>query len=794
MKSYSIISALIILLFMLSNLSAQEMPLVYDVENTGAECPSPYLPTFSELPAIKALPDPFLWSDGRGRISFFSDWRYRRAEIKAEIEHYEIGVKPVRPDDITASYSNGTLTVNVTVNGYTLTLTSNISVPSGNGPFPAVIGIGFGGTGSLPSNIFTSRNIATIGYQHDQVSSYGNPQDSDPYFRLYPDFNNANIGQYSAWAWGVSRLIDGLELVQDVLPIDLKHIAVTGCSYAGKLALFAGALDERIALTISQESGGGGYTTWRYSEVINQTESVETLSKTDYNWFRNSMRDFSSNVSKLPHDHHELMAMVAPRALLVTGNPGWTWLADESGYVGSKAAKEVYKALSIPDRFGYSQIGGHNHCQVPDSQLPEIEAFVDKFLLGDSTANTNVSSTPYSTNLSSWITWDTPVLTEGTSFFGKTTLVHPPNLETDMDTSITLRWNKVTDAGKYIFQLSENSTFTDIVVSDTTADTSKTVNGLSIGTKYYWRVQVSGSGGVGPMSDFWNFSTAIALPGTPHLVSVTKHPSRTDYILLRWNTVPYASNYLVQFSTQQSFLYILSQNTTSDTSIYMNNVSEGKNYYWRVQARNIAGSGPWSETAYYTLIITPTDLEIQSNESGEVTLTWKDNSTVEDGYIIERKQGAETSFTIIDTLENNITEYPDNTITQSDTYTYRIKAFKGDSESDYSEEISATVTDVNDIPEVIIPAEYALGQNFPNPFNPSTKIKFALSQAGHTRITIYDFLGSEIRTIIDKDLPAGYHEVIVDAESFGSYASSGIYLYRIESGNFVSMRKMILMK
>ena len=59
-----------------------------------------------------------------------------------------------------------------------------------------------------------------------------------------------------------------MELVQNVLPIDLKHIAVTGCSYAGKMALFAGAFDERVALTIAQESGGGGATSWRYSHSV----------------------------------------------------------------------------------------------------------------------------------------------------------------------------------------------------------------------------------------------------------------------------------------------------------------------------------------------------------------------------------------------------------------------------------------------------------------------------------------------------------------------------------------------
>ena len=93
-----------------------------------------------------------------------------------------------------------------------------------------------------------------------------------------------NTGQYSAWAWGVSRIIDGLELVQNVLPIDLKHIAVTGCSYAGKMALFAGAFDERIALTIAQESGGGGATSWRYSQT-EPAGSVETLGATSHQWF-----------------------------------------------------------------------------------------------------------------------------------------------------------------------------------------------------------------------------------------------------------------------------------------------------------------------------------------------------------------------------------------------------------------------------------------------------------------------------------------------------------------------------
>lgn len=389
---------------------AQDIPLVYDVENTCPECSEPPLPAFNDLPVVEPLTDPFSWSDGSGRDTTFANWIYRRAEIAAEIQHYEIGTKPTRPDTIAASfsYTDSTLTVNVTKNGKTLTLTSHIYIPDGEGPFPAVVGMvwipGFGSTGGLPPEIFTDRNIATIEFVHDQVTAYGGPSLSDPYFRLYPDQNLNNTGQYSAWAWGVSRLIDGLELVQDSLPIDMSHLAVTGCSYAGKMALFAGALDERIALTIAQESGGGGAPAWRVSETLG---GVETIGATDYNWFRESMRDFSGqNVSKLPEDHHELMAMVAPRALLVTGNTDYTWLANPSCYVASRATQKVYDTFGISDRFGFYIDGGHGHCSVPASQIPSIEAFLDKFLLGDTLANTDIAVNPYDyIDYARWFEW-----------------------------------------------------------------------------------------------------------------------------------------------------------------------------------------------------------------------------------------------------------------------------------------------------------------------------------------------------------------------------------------------------
>ncbi len=100
--------------------------------------------------------------------------------------------------------------------------------------------------------------------------------------------------------------------------------------------------------------------------------------------------NFQGQVGLLPHDHHELMAMIVPRALLVLGNPPFEWLGDEAGYVACKGAEEVYKEFGIEDRFGYSFRTGHNHCQLPDASYPEVQAFVDKFLHHDRTANTTI--------------------------------------------------------------------------------------------------------------------------------------------------------------------------------------------------------------------------------------------------------------------------------------------------------------------------------------------------------------------------------------------------------------------
>lgn len=380
----------------------KEIPLVFDKENTASAYAAPEMPGINELPAVETLPDPFMFSDGKKRVEKYSQWERRRAEIMAELQNYEIGWKPETPREcVQARMSGDTLIVDVTVNGETLTIHSTIQYPEGEGPFPAIIGIGRG-AGSLPQQIFEERNIAMISFPFWEVMQHTQKRGTEPLNRLYPD--NIEMGNYAAWPWGVSRLIDGLEIVGADSRIDLKHLAISGCSFAGKMALWSGAFDERIALTIAQEPGGGGAAAWRVSETLGH---VETLGNTNFAWFKESMRQYSNeNVNRLPMDHHELCALVAPRALLVFGNPDYEWLADEAGYVSCVAARKVWEKFGIEDRMGYSFIDGHMHCMLPQSQWPELEAFVDKFLLGkDVPTDVQVAPMFEDVDTEKWINW-----------------------------------------------------------------------------------------------------------------------------------------------------------------------------------------------------------------------------------------------------------------------------------------------------------------------------------------------------------------------------------------------------
>jgi hypothetical protein len=345
------------------------------------------------------LPNPFTMHDGT-TISTKAQWECRRNEIKADIEKYEIGTKP-EPPTVAATLSGSKLSVVVTTSSGSITLTSTVS---GSG---SCVVIGMNATTSLVSG------CTQVPFSHDQVVTYTSSStqtQSDPFYKVYPSLWG-KIGNYNAWSWGISRLIDGLDQVKDQLKIDMTKIATWGCSYAGKMSLFGGAFDERVALTIVEESGGGGINAWRASADFTKRTgtSIEKIDNTNYSWFLSSMK--SLDPYKLPHDHHELIAMIAPRATIILGNDDYDWLGDESGYKSTMAAIEVFKAMGVADNIGYDFTSGHNHCAAHTTQQNSVKTFADRFLKGG-TGATNIAIKPPKSgfDLTADFDWTTPTL------------------------------------------------------------------------------------------------------------------------------------------------------------------------------------------------------------------------------------------------------------------------------------------------------------------------------------------------------------------------------------------------
>jgi hypothetical protein len=114
-------------------------------------------------------------------------------------------------------------------------------------------------------------------------------------------------------------------------------------------------------------------------------------------------------------------------------------------------------------------------------------------------------------------------------------------------------------------------------------------------------------------------------------------------------------------------------------------------------------------------------------------------------------------------------------------YKYRLKQIDFDGSFEYSKEITI---------EVFSPIKFSLEQNYPNPFNPTTTIKFALPVESKVKINVYNSIGQLVETLVNKEMESGYHEINFDA----SRLASGVYLYQLQAGDFISSKKMILIK
>ena len=376
----------------------------------GCQHVAPALPGMADLKPEARLPDPFTFADG-DPVRSRADWQRRRAELAAQVQHYELGTKP-GPAPVRARMDGDNLVVTVAHDGRTFSFPVKIQLPEGGkAPYPAIIGMG---AVSLNNDELRRMGLALVTFPNNVVAEQkdGSSRGKGGFYDLYGSGHTA--GAMAAWSWGVSRLIDALAQTPDAR-IDAARLGITGCSRNGKGAIVAGAFDERIKLTIAQESGSGGAAGWRISDAQRAAgQNVQTLRQivTENVWFTDSFKQFGEAATRLPFDQHEVMGLIAPRALLVVENTSMEWLGNESAWRTPLAARAIWTALGAPDAMGIAQVGGHPHCRLPVSQYGYVNAYARRFLLGEKDVDTRVLTTDgtFQRDLEAWVKWSTPRL------------------------------------------------------------------------------------------------------------------------------------------------------------------------------------------------------------------------------------------------------------------------------------------------------------------------------------------------------------------------------------------------
>lgn len=367
-------------------------------------------PPVDVLPAVQELPDPLVMFDG-SRVTTARQWReQRRPELIRLFQHYMYGTTPPAPDDVQAIETSTTTCLNgqATMRQITVTFGSQdvpkihllLITPFGadaNKPAPVFLAINFAGNHSITDDprVHPPRTWKPNRYnsEHDNRAASANrgtrkhrwavkmiiqrgyalatfhcgdidPDRNDFTDGIHPHYYKPGQtkpgphewGTIAAWAWGLSRAVDCLQTIPS---IDKNRIAVMGHSRLGKTALLAGALDERIAMVIANQSGCGGASPSRSP----RGEQLSSINKNFPHWFNDTFPQFNNRLDKLPFDQNCLIAVCVPRPVLLSCAQEDQWADPLGQFEALKAAEPVYKLFDA---------GGCDAEEMPSLGIPVL--------------------------------------------------------------------------------------------------------------------------------------------------------------------------------------------------------------------------------------------------------------------------------------------------------------------------------------------------------------------------------------------------------------------------------------
>ena len=360
------------------------------------------LPSPDQLPAVTNLPDPLVMRDGT-RIATKDEWLTKRApELRALFQHYMYGKRPPESHHLnerTIRQDNAALGGKATLRevlvdcGLAEPVHLLIVFPNRRTkPAPCFLGMNFNGNYQLlddpkiqmPRGFVresfpgAEQNRAAEAGRGKQKETWAIEQSIDRGYAVATFYSGdvvpddkvlaetalkkfrasggeergpADTATIMAWSWGFSRMLDDLFTMPE---IDRKRIAVVGHSRNGKTALVAAAFDERIALVIPSQAGCGGTAPDRVSPELaapqaNSRPTVETIpviNKSFPHWFCENFKAFNDAPARLPFDQHALIALCAPRPVLLSNATDDKWANPPGQFEMLRGADAVYRLVA----------------------------------------------------------------------------------------------------------------------------------------------------------------------------------------------------------------------------------------------------------------------------------------------------------------------------------------------------------------------------------------------------------------------------------------------------------------
>ena len=353
-------------------------------------------------------------------------------------------------------------------------------------------------------------------------------------------------------------------------------------------------------------------------------------------------------------------------------------------------------------------------------------------------------------------------------------------------------WSADANASSYEIQLTKDA-FASTIVSQEVTDTTFTATALEYETAYQWRVRAKNAYSTSEWSTPRTFTTTRA-----NVQAITLNAPSNEATLenntptLSWLKEANTDTFRVQLSTDVFATTVLDSSLT-DTSITVAALAFNTSYQWRVKAKNSVSESDWSQAwSFTTRVGDVSAITLSEPSNGAVldfiapTFSWNSDPNAS-SYTLE----VSTDNFVTNILEETITEitFSSPNLANGITYQWRVKAINEFSESEWSPVFTFEIPVITSISEDL-PTETSLQQNYPNPFNPSTQIRFSLAVSSAVVLDVYSIDGTKVASLVNQVLNAGWHTATFNATNL----PTGLYLYRLNTGNQQITKKMMLMK